>query len=920
MNGKTSIMRRLLAPIVAIFVVSIFMLSVPAQVTLSSQHPAGVGDSTSAAIASTLAGGKPLSASSFTTAQLNETLVQAIAAVPVPAAWAHPSHSAVPTAEGSVVSIQTYVESLLPSSVNLPSTDWMQVDALVSAELAGNARGINGAIAPIAAMPLVHPDSSSASFAIGGSTVGALAVFTFLVCAGTLGLGCVAAIAATAFFAICLFYNGQQAAVAFAEAAANQAKLLIQLLRFEFQDTATTIYDLEQQWNATYVFQSYKAAAAALIQLGNSTFNTLQDAIQGNISAELAQFWMGAVQPIIGSYVQFMNVFNVQEGSVNPSGFYCSMDDSAEAVNSVSSVTASFPSPSSATCAGSSPSSFDYNQGNVTATVAYGLTAAKTGAPAFYFNPDPLAACTNVSINIPSSPTGQNISGASGIPQCGFNPGVVIGDPAHAFTNVSVQNVVGGPVTVVSFPSSHQVLLVNFAHLKPGGYYMWTSVTGATAYVPYSVPMNAAAIPNQGFSILLYPNASSTGLTSATAFVLSGSPCIAGGAECAYAYGQGSPVGTASTTNLGLYLYQLENYATTVGQVYWLFLRNLGYTQANQVPLKCYIPPPNQVFPSSLTYTQLIRLNATSLYGLYYGALETLAFTFNSSASLTGFTICGKHASPPNGDVVTPFGTYAFGWLYDNQTNSSRSANGTLPQKFGHPNTWNFSGIFWLSPILSSTLTIALNQTWDLGEYNIVTGFYQPLENATKTAGGYIPITNGNGPSQCLVYNASGCNLTRSVSLFGFAVGNSTLQNGSTYPTHLDSSFGPGVAVYLTACFVPVVGTPTSNLQYTTHQTTCTFTSQSISVVGNSTQCSYTVNLKDCSGGGCVIDCGIVTGGCAGDGIWGIGPIIDAVNSFIAPIPFIGSAGCFFGYVFVFILVIIIVAIIFLVVRAVREG
>ena len=124
MNGKTSIMRRLLAPIVAIFVVSIFMLSVPAQVTLSSQHPAGVGDSTSAAIASTLAGGKPLSASSFTPAQLNETLAQAIAAVPVPAAWAHPSHSAVPTAEGSVVSIQTYVESLLPSSVNLPSTDW----------------------------------------------------------------------------------------------------------------------------------------------------------------------------------------------------------------------------------------------------------------------------------------------------------------------------------------------------------------------------------------------------------------------------------------------------------------------------------------------------------------------------------------------------------------------------------------------------------------------------------------------------------------------------------------------------------------------------------------------------------------------------------------------------------------------------
>lgn len=725
----------------------------------------------------------------------------------------------------------------------------------------------------------------------GGGTyfdiVGSLAVTAAILGIGcgvltgaTMGISCIATLAVLVILLAYVYLFAPSAANALSTAATSLANLMLNFLRNTgFDDQAITFYDQLQQWNATYGLDGYEAAAAALLQLGNGTFNGPLDIVQSNLSDQFDAFLGGDYSLLTQQYTTTANTFNIEEGSENTGGFYCSLEDTATSLNSVSSTGIAFPAPASGACAHASPGSFNYDQGTMNTTQDFGLTASIAGAPAIYFNPANTFWLRN---------TGATFTNVSLLPVSDLNA-------ANR----------GALVTTLTFGAVHQEAQA-FNGLGYGGYYLW-SYSGATdAFIQFAMGLNAQA-DTTGPIALFIPNATSTDLSVGGLYALGGDPCVGVSSNCASLVGSGSPVGAAPQEDGEVYLFHLEQVAETVGQTYWTYLRTIGYTSPSEVPASCLILNPGNVLPPTVTLASLEALNVTSLLAVYQSTMLAIAGTFNASTALNAYNFCGKHVVTPIQDSVIPFGTYAFGWVYN--PNAMGNASGLGTQHFGTPDTWNYSGIVYLSPVLASTLDVTLNTTWLLPSQSETVVLVQPLTNGS--AGTTQPIrVNAQAPTQCLTYNASGCNTTgRNLVAVGWTLGNSTLLNGSAYPGHISASASGRWAVYLTACFQAVPGSPITDPTYQVHQTTCSFARQTIGTFIGNQSCDYTVSLS-CGGnsGGAVL-----IGGACGSGYLGF------LNDLAAPfagIPVVGPFSCAIAYLLFGVIVVVVLYVAIVAVRS----
>jgi hypothetical protein len=486
------------------------------------------------------------------------------------------------------------------------------VAAFWTALLAHDAKGVDAALAQIS--PAINPNCGTDGAWCYETTIAAVALMVCGVTAApTLGLGCL--VAGIAVLAIGLYevLFGQNAVGSIGQQVKNEAENLVTDADTNFQLVGLGVVNQVNALNATVNALGYEAAAAALSQLGNASFNGPLDLAQSGVAQQLAAVLTAQMASIAQLTGQFEATAASQLGSGNSEGQTCS-DGVASAFNPLSAPNIPFP-----TCPSNSPSTFYYTNG----AVSFGLLYSTTSA---------------VWLNH-SAP----ITFDSGTGYWEFTPL----DGSTPFYNVTLDSV----PQVVNFSGptdAYDIVL----HGTSGGF-----------YPTYSFPLLATEVPDSVSEYTVLNT--SSGLLSwddQNGPVVNGVTCGPNDYTCGTLSGA---TGTAqSSVNAPWYLAALAQSAETQAIVYWQVLRDLGYTAASQVPANCLIPSPAQLLPNDLTPTELASMNATAMLRIYYALLGNLAYTFNSTTALTAFNVCGKHVTVPIGGGPIGFGSYAYGYLY----------------------------------------------------------------------------------------------------------------------------------------------------------------------------------------------------------------------------------------------------------------
>ena len=519
---------------------------------------------------------------------------------------------------------------------------------------------------------------------------------------------------------------------------------------------------------------------------------------------------------------------------------------------------------------------------NLTAT-----SAMNSAATAAYSNP---AVATNVSI------TAATVTGAPTFPIGGYY--VCVGATG---TDAELHAGISFPLNLPAANIFNQAA-TDINYISNGA----SSSAGPDTYAAGTLLYNLGdpAIEASGQSIEVLKD-------STYGTIPSGYACETGGVPSG-----GCPSPWNAETYLGLYLWNLAQNAATVGQVYWTFLRGLGYTSAAQVAAnapQCLIPSPSQLLPSVISVEQLSKMSAANLSVLYLATLAKLGYTFNASSSLTVLNICGKHVTVP--PASWPLSTKAYGWIY--VPNATGNSTGLGPQEFSSPDTWNYSGLIYIQPILSG-MTVTLNSSWLLPDtVNPSVLFVQPISDS-QTGGRRQALINQDAPTTCLT-TALNCNQTGYIQVLGPLIGNSTRANGSAYPAHRDTN-PYGYAVFLTACWYETNGSTNPNPTYgAPHPSTCQFGLNTISGNGSGGGCQTSLNPNCGGGGGCgIFGCG-PTSECGPQGIFLFSALTNTLYGIWGNLFGIGCGLAEVVSIVIFILIFIVaVWLIAVVVRAVR--
>lgn len=659
------------------------------------------------------------------------------------------------------------------------------------------------------------------------------------------GLICVGALAAVGLAAAIAYFFGSEAGGQ--ALAGTAAKGLAQKFINDTSALATVqanaIWELAATFNLTRNALAYEAASAALGQLGNGSFNVPQDLVASRVAQQAGTIgWEDQTElsQIVGS---LYNSFTFYEGTSNTLGQYCNVYVGTTNLGG-SSQTPPIQSPDDASAHGEAcpttlPSSLDFPWGTFFTVWEYQPTATSTSP----------VTC-------------------SGEPMYLTTGDVMLADsPAHSNWTAQFENQQTFKWTNVSVPSHG----LEFNFTGGAGAYTYcvptVGVTDGAIFPQFSFPLSSAAesaaltANGAGVQYWISNGASGDLYGAGSADLLNG--CYVTGSPAIdemsiYNDGPASATGCAAhgagiQENLVKDLWGPVSYAGTIATAYWAFLRGQGYTSASQVPSNCIIPTPDAAIPPNVPVSQLTTANATQVEQLYITYLDGLARTFNSSvsgANLSSFQFCGKHVTLNSASFAMPFGTYAYGYLYN--PNSTKNQTGAT-QVYGTPATWNLSGVFWLGPSLAPE-KITLNSTWLLPEHNPNVAYFTPFTKVTAV-GGQVKIT-GNGPTACLsptVVAKGYCNTTLFLTVpIGWLVGNSTNLNGSAYPPAGDSTFGAGFAVYLTACFVANAASFAAAPTYYSQPSACQFNVSLISSYIGGIGCGSTVTLN-CGGGGPIL-------------------------------------------------------------------
>jgi hypothetical protein len=149
-------------------------------------------------------------------------------------------------------------------------------------------------------------------------------------------------------------------------------------------------------------------------------------------------------------------------------------------------------------------------------------------------------------------------------------------------------------------------------------------------------------------------------------------------------------VGTTSIdpwTQVGPTVAHLMLNATLNAQTYWAFIRSLGYSSLSQIPSNCVIPAPYGALPSQVDFGNL-TLNLTE--ALYTAWLIDVGNFYGANAS---FSVCHGNVQSPwnwtNGTFVDPYLT-TYGGVYLNNGSAPVGVTGrSLPSEvFATPSTW----------------------------------------------------------------------------------------------------------------------------------------------------------------------------------------------------------------------------------------
>jgi hypothetical protein len=741
----------------------------------------------------------------------------------------------------------------------------------------------------------VTTDSSCTNCAV---TVGSLALAVAIAAcvaggAESLGTVCLAAFVGAAIATALAYIFGTSAANAVSEAVEASGHQMIKdlaILGFSniVNGTSTNINALNSTQNAL----GYQAAAAALAQLPNVTYSPAADLALGvggsSIAAQLASEYWANGQDLASALGFTMNNFDTIQGSTNPSGYYCPLNVYASIAGSGSTADILSPyetSHGSGTCP--TPSvAFTYPYGNLFSTADFSLgtyangLGSSGGCAAVWVNPQ-------AGVAIVTQSSGGGSLSTEWIPVNGSTPWYNL-TATSAMNSAATAAYINSPLALnVSITSN----TVTGAPTFPiGGYYVCVSSTSTDAVLHASIafPLNSVDLgifDQQATDINYISNGASSGAggdsyPAGTLLYNLGSPSITSSGKsigvlkdsiygtitsfyaCEWSGGGGSAgcsQNFQAETYLGQYLWNLAFNAAKVGQVYWTFLRGLGYTSAAQVAAdapQCLIPSPSQVLPSVISTAALAKMSAANLTVLYLATLAKLGYTFNASSALTVFNICGHHVVVP--PAPWPLATKAYGWVY--VPNATKDSSDTTTQKFSVPDTWNYSGLIYIQPALSG-MTVQLNTTWLLPDtINPSTLFVQPITNSQTGTTRSTPV-NPNAPTSCLT-SVKNCNQTGYIQVVGPLIGNSSRANGSAYPAAQDGN-PYGYAVFLTACWYQTAGNSANPTYGLPHSGSCHFGLNSLQGNGSGGSCLTTIN-PSC---GSNESCGIF--GCGGSNLCG---------------------------------------------------
>ena len=246
--------------------------------------------------------------------------------------------------------------------------------------------------------------------------------------------------------------------------------------------------------------------------------------------------------------------------------------------------------------------------------------------------------------------------------------------------------------------------------------------------------------------------------------------------------------------HIGTWLGNLEFNATTNGQVYWSFLRSAGFTSPGSIPPNCIIPQPWMNVPSDLN---LGSLTLPQLESLYLAWLNGVGKFYNTTLSGTAF--CGSQAPKQfslNNTIWGNLFVNATGYVYLNNGTSPLGLNGkALPTEiYGNHSTWAAQKVqLLLMPTLAS-VHIPLGTNWAVPSDNPIQVYLvQPGQMLTLTGNGtsspatLVPLaTTSPGDSlyitSCIVGGIVEANCTVTVQTVVTTTGNLSCLGGATGP------------------------------------------------------------------------------------------------------------------------------------------
>lgn len=701
------------------------------------------------------------------------------------------------------------------------------------------------------------------------------------------GIGCALLIAAIGAAVLYGLLTGNQAGNLVA-LASNWANAMYQdylaLQEVETNSTKNTLNAL----NLTGVALSYEASSAALLQLPNATFSGLLDCAQSSICAQLTTPSMADEFTVASIFNTRSNWFSSEMG---PSGTYGSAGAACQLVaaplnsadhsfanaggsaiyspNLVSGWTGGWSS--GMTCATSSGSATTYLMNGATYPVTrftnsssnIGQVAVETGdfyvlhgAPVVWADSSNTAQPKSAKIIFHGEPNtglgyynftlgvgaGVNFTGPSGAYSV-----TVAGNPVNTVAPVLGLGMGALPLTSASALGSAESIFLNTTQVDGSGVQHGSTIAG---FVPAEVGAGCAA-------------AACVGLGSVPSIMFSAGP----------------------QSHLLFWLYTLAHNAENIGQTYWTFLRNLGYTQINQVPANCVIPSPGAILPPNTPPSILANLTVNATLQLYYTYLNGLGYTFNVSNALTVGTFCGKHPHLAIGQLPwSIFPINATGSIY------VPCAHGCGGETIGNPASYNITNVsIYLMPSLHP-IWPHVNTTWEAPNLNPISGFYALRSGPYAYVATYI----------CAAY----------------CVGNSSNLAGSIYPSGVLTS-PVGWAVHLTSC--STAGTwSAAGTQFTpgvNHYTgNCTFGVATINSTGTNLSGCGSINCPGGQGGGGGF------GNC-GSGVAFIGPFVNTLaNSFGSFGQGAGSLGCLVAWAVVIVIALVLLVIVVAVVARVANA